>query len=507
MMRIRLIGLFTLFVGAAALPARQGDQLKQALALQDAVQKVIDDAEPSIACILVSRSDQYERFGQGSPRDKPGKLGGLNLKELKEHKDFAALPDGERERWLRRLNLADPGHVPESFGSGVVIDGNKGLILTNYHVVRDATKLYVRLPDRKGSYADIYAADPRSDLAVLRLLDATLKPRPLAPGDGAKVQRGQFVVALANPFAAGYFDGKPSASFGIIANVRRRAPSPAREEERVKSLHHYGTLLQTDVRLTVGCSGGALLDLKGKLIGLTSALAGLHGGEAAGGFAVPLDDGMKRIIEVLKRGEEVEYGFLGVGFDQAAEPGDGVPLVSVATGSPAQRNGLAPKDVILAVKDTVSRTEVHDRDELFLALGTRLAGSTIDLEVRKPSGALKTVTVTLAKFHVPGPKIATELGQRKLFRGLRVDYTSVLVQQPEFNRQEIPNGVLVSEVRPGSAAASAALKPGAVITQVNESKVNSPAEFYEAVAGKQGPVEVTLAPTSAGQPAPKVTIK
>lgn len=497
MTRITLLGLLGVVLGTVTVPAQQDDKvapLKQALALQEVVQTVIDEADPSIACILVSRSEAYQTFGQGTPTDQPGKLGDFNPTKLEKNKLFTALSDAERDRLRKRLNLADPGHVPESFGSGVVVD-EKGLVLTNFHVVRDATKIFVRLPDQKGSYADIYAADPRSDLAVLRLLNDKLTLRPLPLGDGGQARRGQFVVALANPFAASFFDGKPSASFGIISNVRRRAPSPPREAERTKTLHHYGTLLQTDVRLNVGCSGGALLDVQGKLIGLTSALAGLHGGDTPGGFAIPIDTGMKRIIEVLKRGQEVEYGFLGVGFDPAAGSGDGVVLGSVAEGSPAAKE-LKAREVILAVNGV----QVHDSDDLFLALGTLLAGARVELDVRKVNGGKKKVTVRLAKFYVPGQKIATVLTPRPFARGLRVDYTSVLVQQPELNIQKIPPGVLVTEVQP-----KAQLKPGDIITHVNKQPVNLPEEFYELVS-KPGPVEVTLAATNEGQPAPTKTI-
>ena len=169
--------------------------------------------------------------------------------------------------------------------------------------------MYVRLPGVGGSYADILAGG-RSDLAVLKMIrpPADLK----AFGDGGKVRKGDWVIALANPFAAGFKDGSPSASWGIISNVRRQAPGLTDEVKRAKPLAQYGTLLQTDARLNLGCSGGALLNLDGQLVGLTTALAARTGGEAAGGYAIPLDANVKKMIEVLKRGEEIEYGFLGV---------------------------------------------------------------------------------------------------------------------------------------------------------------------------------------------------
>src|SRR5262249_62301752 len=132
---------------------------------------------------------------------------------------------------------------------------------TNYHVVQGATKVFVRLPDRAACYADIYAGDPRSDLAVLRLIDRGLKLKPVKLGDGDKVEKGQWVLSLANPYAAGFRDGSPSASWGIISNLRRRAPTLTRDEAQAKTLHHHGTLLQIDAKLNLGCSGGALLNL------------------------------------------------------------------------------------------------------------------------------------------------------------------------------------------------------------------------------------------------------
>lgn len=166
-------------------------------------------------------------------------------------------------------------------------------------------------------------------------------------GDGGKIRKGQFVLSIANPFAAGFRDGSPSASFGIVSNLRRRAPGPANEADRSKvTLHHYGTLIQTDARLTLGCSGGALLNLNGELIGLTTSQAALLGSETPGGFAIPFDDGLKRIVEVLRQGKEVEYGFLGVSMDRG---GKGVRIERTVAGSPAQKVGLQPGHYIVSI--------------------------------------------------------------------------------------------------------------------------------------------------------------
>ena len=458
-------------------------------ALQKSMTKVVQQNENSIACILVSRSQLHPHDAKN-----PGRLGVYESDRLLID---PKLTIAERQQLQKKYDLADPTHIPPAFGSGVVIDAN-GLILTNYHVVQDATKVYVRLPGGLGSYADIHAADPRSDLAVLKLLNINILPlKAITLGDADKMQRGQFVLTLANPFAAGFRDGQPSASYGILSNIRRRAVMNLKEEERVKPLHYYGTLLQTDARLSLGSSGGALLNLKGELVGLLTSLAAIQGGETPGGFAIPVNVSMRPIIDVLKRGEEVDYGFLGIGpGERTGKPG--VAISSVGKGSPADLDArLKPGDVLLAVNGH----PIHDVDDIFLQVGVQLAGSKVELHVRS-NGAERIVGVTLAKLHVPDKKIASSLGRRPFVRGLRVDYASLVVQQPP-RAFFIPRGVLVSDVQLGTPAHKANLKAGDVITEVNRIPVPTPAAFYQAVAGAFGPIELTLY----NEPPVKVVLK
>lgn len=490
-----LVALFLL----APAPIRAEEKpstIKDALQFQDALQNAIQEAEPAIACILVSRSETYRKL-QPPTTDTPGHLGSYDRK--KAEKDFFGSDDRKKE--LKRLDLADPDNVPESYGSGVVVD-EKGLILTNYHVVRDATKIYVRLPGGRGSYADIHAADYRSDLAVLRLLDVKTPLKAIKLGDGGKVRKGQLVLSIANPFAAGFRDGSPSASWGIVSNLRQKYPGPTKEEDRSKPtpiLHQYGTLIQTDARLNLGCSGGALIDLKGEMVGLTSAIAALSGVETAGGFAIPIDAGMRRIVDVLKRGEEVEYGFLGVAPDERPRV-DGVELLHVTAGSPAERAGLRRSEIVVSVNGT----PVKKQEELFLALGTCLAGTPVDLEVRPFIGAApRPVKVTLAKYYVSGKSIVSNMPAP--VRGLRVDYTSLLPQIAKFPPIPIPSGVLIREIIPNSPAEKAQLRQYEVITQVNGRSVSTPAEFYREAGKVTGPLELTLS-VETGQPLRKVKV-
>ena len=439
------------------------------LDLQRAVHDVIDKAEPSVACILVSRSGKYADLGEGPSSAIPGKLGAFTPGR---HERFA---DGVQIALVKRLNLADPEAVPESYGSGVVIDA-AGLVLTNYHVIEKATKIFVRLPgDARGSYADIIGADSRADLAVLKLINPPGNMKPIAIGDGSKVRKGDWVISLANLLGTGFRDGSPSASWGIISNVRRRGPGPADEVKRTKPLTQYAVLLQTDARLNFGCSGGAILNLNGELIGLSTALAAVTGGETAGGFAVPMSSNVLKIIDVLKRGQEVEYGFLGVSVNpDDRPPGGGVLVRDVAPGTPAARAGIRGRDIITAIDGH----PVKEHDDLFLHVATALAGN----EATVTLNGGRAVTTRLVKASHAEPFIAANR-PRPVF-GLTVDYLSTISGDGA-----IDSGVLIREIAPGSAAARGVLgeraaKTRLVIVSVNGVAVNTPAEFYREAQGK-----------------------
>lgn len=483
--------------------ADEAGRLEKALPFEQLLQAAIKEAEPSIASILVSRSDAYRKYFPDNPAaDILGKLGTFDPTLPATPKNGEPAP---RPVEIKKLDLADPVNVPESYGSGVVID--KGLVLTNYHVIRGAIKIYVRFPGGKGSYADIHAADWRSDLAVLRVLDDQLATKAIKLGDGGKVEPGGLILSIANPYTRGFRDARPVAAWGLVSSVRRRLPSPPAhdrddvdiERERSKTLHHYGNLLQLDTRLNTGCSGGAVLNLKGELIALSSALAALSGTEMPGGFAVPMDDAMQGIVRRLSQGKEVEYGFLGVGTDPHRLGGEGVTVTRVTEGSPAWDAGIRQGDAIVAVGDR----RVQDMDDLFLAVGTLLAGSEPTVEYVRPPREHKKVTVKLAKFYMPPDKKSIASNRGPAPRGLRVDYASTLVQRA-VGMIRIPPGVVVREVVPGSPADAAKLQVDRVITRVGDRTVNTPAEFYEEMEKSKGAVELLLLNLSGGSDKVKI---
>jgi serine protease Do len=394
----------------------------------------------------------------------------------------------------------DPDFIPTAFGTGVVID-QQGLILTQQHLLRAGDTHWVTTADRRVLKATIKAADPRSGLAVLSVEANDLVPMPL--GNAEDVRKGQFVVALGNPYAIAR-DGQASASWGIVANVARKAaPAPADRSaaDAQDTLHHFGTLIQTDARLNVGTSGGALVNLRGEMIGLTTSLAAIAGYEQSAGYAVPVDDTFRRVIQTLMEGREVEYGFLGIS-PQNLPPRDarfgkaGMLVADVVEGTPAAAAGLQAGDVITHVDDQ----PVFGRDGLMLQVGKQPAGEVVRLRYVR-NERVGEVEVELAKNAVSDGMIATQ--KPPAWRGLRVDYTTALSQYVEHLRlgDVDPQGcVAISDVEEGSPAWQQGLRPRMFISHVNDTRVRRPSDFREAVTGQGGPVRLRLTTAADDQP-------
>ena len=478
--------------------------------LEEHVRDVIDAAEPSVVAVVVSHSDRYTKI-DATDRAK-GRLDGYDPPSADPvSARLPPIPEAGKLDLRRPANIAD-----NLYGSGLVVNATKRLVLTTYHLIEGATKIYVRTAAGTGSYANIHAADCRSDLAVLRLIDpvpgltpirfADVRTEASVRGGKPSVYRGQFVVAMGHPLATGFGDGSPSASWGILSNVRRRADGPTREDERTQPLYQYGTLLQTDARVTLGCSGGVLLNLDGEAIGLTAPLAAVAGSDSAGGFAVPFDQNYRRIIEVLIAGREVEYGFLGISIAPNAvvlgrRPGLGIGQVT--PGTPADKVGLkgfgpgrfsTDGDTITAIDGI----PIRDQSDLFLQLGSALAGNVVRLDLTR-GDETRQVDVRLAKYDNTLPWIASKPAPN--VRGLVPEYSSVLFLQLQRagDRQALtvglPDGVVVRDLEPGSPAATHFQPLGGdgtrwMITHVGDKPVATPSEFINAVGS--GPVRLTV---------------
>ncbi len=371
------------------------------------------------------------------------------------------------------------------YGSGVVI-GDHGEILTAFHVVQGADRLRGCAVGGRTFEAEILAADPRSDLAVIvpAVEPGTEAPklRPIPIGDSSRLRKGSFLIAIGNQYNAARHDGSPSASWGILSNFARKI-EPEVDEDYPRSLRkplilqNHPILLQLDARLNLGMSGGAVVDRRGELVGLTTTAASPAGFDALAGYAVPMDALGRRIVETLKQGKEVEYGLLGVG----PMPPESNRVGQVRRNTPAGQGLLQMGDEIIAIDGK----PIHDFHSLILAVGLFSPGDTIRLKIRRGEQVLDRKLV-LAKYPVEGA-IATN--RPAPWRGLRVDYSSI-VQSPRIglDLEGSPLGVVVTEIEEGSPAAAAGLKKGLLILRAGDRPATSPKAFAEAVAGLDGPV-------------------
>lgn len=415
-------------------------------------------------------------------RERPGELLASEAKSD---------PFGRRTVPIAEPQPTDPDFIPNEYGTGVVV--GRGLILTANDILGEDSDYYVTTADRKLYKATVKASDPRSDLAVLAI-DAVDLP-PITLGNADELKKGQIVVSLGNPQAIAR-DGQASAAWGIVSNLQRKAPTVPSESDPSgrPTLHHYGTLIQTDAKLNVGTSGGPLLNLKGEMVGLTVSLAATAGYEAAGAYAMPVDATFHRALETLLRGREVEYGFLGIQ-PMNLQPQEilgglhGMRVGQVIPGTPAARYGLKANDVITAVD---GRT-IHDSDGLVLNVGRLAPEAVTRLDILR-DGAKKTINVTLSKFAVLGNKVVTV--SEPPWRGLRVEYTTAVVDAEGHFRggASIPdNAVIVTEVTEGSPAWAAGLRRGMLIAKVDRTPVRTPKEFAAAAARNKGPVQLDMA--------------
>lgn len=503
------IGLLLAAAFLAAPPLRGDDDptKEDLLKLEKRLKAAHASAGPAIACVVVSRSDKYPR-PERTP--EPGQLGGFDRDAFLKNADPAA-----RKR-VEELDLSRPETIPDhGFAGGLVIDA-AGLVLVNYSTIDGATKIYVHLPGGKGSYANIHAADSRSDLAVLKLLapPANLTAirfeqirLPDFPNDpAATAAPGKIGLLLAYPYASGAVMDRPSGGLGRIAGIRTPKPKEASEKvsrDLSQSVYNYASILEIDSNFHPGVSGAVLLNLDGEAIALTATTAAIPSSPGRT-LALPVDDNLLRIVEVLRRGEEVEYGFLGVMKpNEFRRRGRGLFLDrGPLRNSPAQLAGLRAEDAIIRINDH----PVNSFEDLLLHIGSGLAGHKLKLRYERDNRPHET-EVELAKFNNEMPYIAT-VRPAPVF-GLRVDYSSVMSQTillNPFGRRflpEIPRGVKIRELVPGSPAAvkfkALGEKPDHwVISHVNGSPVLTPSAFYKATRGLRSVKLTVVDPTEVG---------
>ncbi|MBC8353084.1 MAG: PDZ domain-containing protein [Planctomycetes bacterium] len=468
-----LIGLLAL--GTSHSRGAEPDATQAATALQELLVDAISIGEKSVVSISRVRKDAQQpaialRFPFGAARQS--------------------------------LDPTSPDFVPSDFGAGVIVD-ESGLIVTTLSVLGDVdVSTYYAWHQHRPFFATIMATAPWYDLAVLKIEGESFSP--IKFGDASAVKKGRIVVALGNPAAIAR-DGSVSANWGAISNIERRAPpTPSRSNEPLgrETLHHYGTLLQTDTKLDFGYSGGVLLNLDGEMIGLTTSYTGSVHSEAAAGLAIPVDDDFRRILKELKEGKTPEFGFLGVGPEtlnvSLRQQGfHGARVVSVMDGTPADRAGLQADDIVTHINGKT----VFDESDLFRRIGILRPGTETQLRVVRgdisdPNATIIEMPVTVTKKYVNTIRRPLVTAVAPKWRGLLVDYATASPAFSQMVERPPADSLYVVEVVQDSGAWQAGFRAGDFITHIGDSQVTTPADFAAAVRGSEG--EITLHVTTDG---------
>ena len=359
--------------------------------------------------------------------------------------------------FFRRF-FGDPGDQPgrtpiprerkeQSLGSGVIVSPD-GYILTNNHVVDDATEVKVSLGDKREYTARVVGKDSKTDLAVLKIEQTGLPAVTFA--DSKKVEVGDIVLAVGNPFGVGQ-----TVTMGIVSATGRGG----------LGIEEYEDFIQTDAAINPGNSGGALINAEGQLIGINTAILSRSGGNQGIGFAIPANQA-RNVMDQIVHGGKVNRAFLGV-MIQPVTPdiaksfkmtrSEGALVSDVSANSPAERAGLKAGDIVTKVDGQA----IADSRALQLMIGEMKPGQTVHLSVMR-DGAERDYPVTLGESPADKGTSASERGGNSADQSL--DGVSV---------ETTSKGVVVRGVDSDSAAAQAGLQTGDVILEVNRHPVTS----------------------------------
>lgn len=401
-------------------------------------------------------------FGHGSP------FGNDDLFKRFFGDQFPDIPQGKR----RTIGQ----------GSGFVFSAKDGFlsgktyILTNNHVIENADKIRAKFQDGREFEAKIIGRDPQSDIAVLEIKASGLPA--LSFSDSSQLEVGEWVVAIGNPFGLSH-----TLTVGVVSAKGRTSVG----------INDYEDFIQTDAAINPGNSGGPLVNLDGKVVGINTAIFSRSGGYMGISFAIPSNLAKEIANQLIKNGE-VTRGFLGIVIQQITpelaksfnvKPGQGIIVSQVSEDSPAKKAGLRQGDVIIKFRGKPVKEIGRFRNQVALVP----PGSREQLVILR-DGKRKKLSITIGKLSKKNKLAAAGPAQSTVEIGLSVQtLTPQLAKQ--FNAK-LGEGVVVTEVQPGSIAAMGGIKTGMVILQVNQKPVNSATEFKLAVKKSSNEKRVLL---------------
>jgi serine protease Do len=360
-------------------------------------------------------------------------------------------------------------------GSGFIIS-NDGYILTNNHVAGGADEVIVTLYDGREFEAKVIGSDPQSDVAVIKIDIKNLPTIPL--GDSDTLEVGEWVLAVGNPFGLSH-----TLTSGIVSAKGRSSIG----------ITDYEDFIQTDAAINPGNSGGPLINLDGEVVGINTAIFSQSGGYMGIGFAIPINM-VKDIRDQLIENGSVVRGYLGIYIQDLTselvrsfelKDNKGVLISQVTKGSPADKAGLRQGDIIIEFDDKpVEKVGSFRNSVAFKVPG--LNEKLIILRDGKP----KTISIEIGK--LPSNDKSASVRQEDSFYNFGLTVKNLTHDLAERLELEGETGVVVTEVEPGSIAASAGIRPGMVITEVNQKEIHDVEEFKKAMEKGDGKDTVLL---------------
>jgi serine protease Do len=411
-----------------------------------------------------------------------------STKIVKPQQGSGNVPDFFNDPMFRQFfgNQMPPGGPPKpqrefGLGSGVIVNAN-GYVLTNNHVVAEASDVEVFTQDQKKYKAKVIGTDPLTDVAVIKI-EATGLPT-LTLGDSSGLKVGDVVFAIGQPFGIG-----ETATMGIVSATGRGLG---------QAIERYEDFIQTDAAINPGNSGGALIDLRGNLIGINTAILSGGGGEGGNegvGFAIPINMARNVMDQIVEHGKVIR-GYLGVSI-QDVDPdmakafglphGGGALIGDVSPDTPAAKAGMQRGDVVLELNGQ----PVNGSDELSVRVSQMAPGSVAPLKIFR-NGESKDMDVTLGEY----PEKAAAKGEQGETAPAGLKGIHVQDLAPEIARQlQLPAstvGVVVSSIDPSSSAAEAGLQRGDVIQEVNRKPVRNVEQYRQALAGSENQAVLLL---------------
>jgi serine protease Do len=372
-----------------------------------------------------------------------------------------------------RFQAPPSAHREGGLGSGVIISPD-GYIITNNHVVESATDVEVTLPDRREFKAKVIGTDPKTDVAVIKI-EADHLPA-ITVGDSSKLKVGDEVLAIGNPYGVGQ-----TVTMGIVSATGRAD----------LGIEDYEDFIQTDASINPGNSGGALVNDRGELVGINTAiLAGNSGGNQGIGFAVPVNLARQVMDQIAMHGQ-VTRGYLGVNIQEVSpaiakaiglDGPRGAMVSDVSPNSPAQKAGLQSGDVITALNGK----PVADRNQLRMDIAMIGTNQAVKLQVFRDGATVNLNAETAEAPGKPAEHASAETGSsHSALEGVSIENLNAEMAR-EAGVAPGTTGVVVTEVDPASAAASSGLREGDVIQEVNHSKVTNSSEFAGALKKSKG---------------------